>query len=237
MSRLNEYQQPVGPPVPGWTSREPPQRTVIGGERCRLEPLDATRHAADLFAAFVQASDGRDWTYMSVGPFADDAAYRAHVERAAASTDPLHFAVIDLARGTAVGTLAFMRIDPPNGVIEVGHVMFSPALQRTAIATEAQFLMMRHAFDGLGYRRYEWKCDSLNARSRRAALRLGFQFEGVFRQAIIYKGRSRDTAWYAILDRDWPAVRAAFQRWLSRENFDADGVQRTPLAVQRGADT
>ncbi|MNT06522.1 putative ribosomal N-acetyltransferase YdaF [compost metagenome] len=167
---------------------------------------------------------------MGVGPFADEAAYRAFAEAAQAGNDPLHHAIIDLETGRAIGTLALMRIDPANGVIEVGFVSFSRQLKRTRIATEAQFLLMRRAFDELGYRRYEWKCDSLNAPSRAAALRLGFQFEGIFRQATVYKGRSRDTAWFSIIDSEWPALRAAYERWLSPDNFDAEGNQRQGLA-------
>ena len=170
-ARVNAFQQPIGPDVAGWTARPRPPLAPAEGRYCRLEPLSAARHAAELYQAFSQAPDGRDWTYMSVGPFASEAEYRAFAERAEAGQDPLHHAVIDLASGKAVGTLSLMRIDPANGVIEVGFVSFSPLLKRTRIATEAQFLLMRRVFDELGYRRYEWKCDSLNApsRSRRAA--------------------------------------------------------------------
>ena len=229
---LNEHEQPVGTALPGWATRPRPQRVTLQGERCRLEPLDAARHAADLHAAYGEASD---WTYMAVGPFADAGSYRHYAEAAAASTDPLHFAVVDARTGQAVGTLALMRIDPANGVIEVGNVMFSPHLKQTALSTEAQFLLMRYAFEALGYRRYEWKCDSLNAPSRKTAARLGFQFEGVFRQAVVYKGRSRDTAWFSIVDGEWPAVRAAFEQWLAPGNFDAEGMQRQSLASLRNA--
>ncbi|GAC1326213.1 MAG: GNAT family protein [Collimonas sp.] len=232
---LNPYQQPVGAPVPGWSARAKPPRNVIEGRYCRLEPLDPQRHAADLYAAYSKAPDDRDWTYLSVGPFADAASYRDYAERAAASLDPLHYAVIERKTGRAVGTLALMRIDPANGVIEVGFVTFSPLLKRTPVSTEAQFLLMKHAFDQLGYRRYEWKCDSLNAPSRQAAERLGFQFEGIFRQAVVYKGRNRDTAWFSIVDREWPALRAAFERWLAPENFDAQGQQLASLAELRDA--
>ncbi len=196
---------------------------------CRLERLDVERHARDLFAAYRAAPDGRDWTYLGVGPFDDEAKYRQHAEAAARSTDPRHYAVIDRNTGKAVGTLALMRIDPTNGVIEVGHVTFSPLLKRTPISTEAQFLLMSYVFDELGYRRYEWKCDSLNAPSRAAAQRLGFTFEGVFRQALVYKGRTRDTAWFSILDTEWPAHKQAFQAWLAQENFDEQGRQRKSL--------
>ncbi|MDQ8034861.1 MAG: GNAT family protein [Bordetella sp.] len=232
-SLLNPFGQPIGEPLPGWTARQPPPRTPIEGRYCRLEPLDAERHAAELYAAYSQAPDARDWTYLSVGPFEDAARYRDFAERAAASTDPLHHAVIDLATGRAVGTLALMRIDPPAGVIEVGFVTYSPLLQRSRASTEAQYLLMRRAFDELGYRRYEWKCDSLNAPSRRAAERLGFEYEGLFRQATVYKGRSRDTAWFSILDSEWPAVKAGFEAWLAPSNFDAQGNQRQSLASLR----
>lgn len=232
-SLLNPFGQPIGEPLPGWTARQPPPRTPIEGRYCRLEPLDAERHAAELYAAYSQAPDARDWTYLSVGPFEDAARYRDFAERAAASKDPLHHTVIDLATGRAVGTLALMRIDPPAGVIEVGFVTYSPLLQRSRASTEAQYLLMRRAFDELGYRRYEWKCDSLNAPSRRAAERLGFEYEGLFRQATVYKGRSRDTAWFSILDSEWPAVKAGFEAWLAPSNFDAQGNQRQSLASLR----
>lgn len=228
--RVNAFQQPIGPDVPGWKPRPRPPLTSATGRYCRLEPLSAERHAADLYQAFSQAPDDSDWTYMGVGPFADVAAYRAFAEAAQAGNDPLHHAIIDLQTGRAIGTLALMRIDPANGVIEVGFVSFSRQLKRTRIATEAQFLLMRRAFDELGYRRYEWKCDSLNAPSRQAAARLGFQFEGVFRQATIYKGRSRDTAWFSIIDSEWPALRTAYERWLDPANFDEQGRQRQGLS-------
>lgn len=231
---LNALHQPVGPDLPAWTARQRPPRTPIEGRYCRLEPLSAERHAADLFDAFSQAPDAGDWTYMSVGPFADAQAYRRFAEAAQAGDDPLHHAVIDQTTGRAIGSLALMRVDPASGVVEVGFVCYSPRLKRTRAATEAQFLLMRRVFDELGYRRYEWKCDSLNAPSRAAAARLGFQFEGIFRQAMVYKGRSRDTAWFSILDGEWPALRAAYQRWLEPGNFDAQGRQRALLAALVG---
>jgi len=232
---LNALQQPIGPALPDWSSRRRPERVVLQGRYCRLEPLDVRRHAAQLYAAFSQAQDDSDWTYMAIGPFADLAAYQAHAVRAAASSDPLHFAIVDAVGGQALGTLALMRMDPDNGVIEVGFVSYAPSLKRRPAATEAQYLLMRLAFDELGYRRYEWKCDSLNAPSRAAAVRLGFQFEGVFRQAMVYKGRSRDTAWFSMLDSEWPTVRANLEQWLAADNFDAQGRQRTRLSTQGAA--
>ncbi|KLN54025.1 GNAT family N-acetyltransferase [Variovorax paradoxus] len=227
--RHNEYGQSIGPLLPGWTARPLPPRRAIEGRHCTLEPLDAARHADDLHAAYAQAPDGRDWTYLGVERPADLAGTRAHVERAAQSADPMHFAVVDRHSGRAVGTLALMRIDPANGAIEVGSVNFSPLLKHTPMSTEAQYLLMKLAFDELGYRRYEWKCDNFNEPSKRAAARLGFQFEGTFRQAVVYKGRSRDTAWFSITDGEWPMLRTAFERWLAPENFDAQGKQRMAL--------
>lgn len=231
MTAQDEHGQPVGRALPGWTAAARPGATVLTGRWCTLEPLDPDRHAADLHTAYSSAPDGRDWTYLSMGPFRTPEAYRAWAEAAATSTDPRHFAVVDHASGRALGTLALMRQDPGNGVVEVGTVVFSRALQGTVMSTEAQHLLMGHVFDGLGYRRYEWKCDSLNAGSRRAALRLGFTYEGTFRQAVVYKGHNRDTAWFAMLDGEWPRVRAALEDWLRPENFDGDGRQRRPLRV------
>lgn len=236
MTTVNEYQQTIGAPLPAWTARPLPARVVLQGRFCRLEPLSAERHAAQLYAAFSQAADHRLWTYLTVGPFANEDAYCSFAQTAERSTDPMHFAVIDLARGTAVGTLALMRIDASHGVIEVGNVMFSPLLQRTPLSTEAQFLLMQYAFADLGYRRYEWKCDSLNAPSRRTALRLGFTYEGIFRQALVYKGRSRDTAWFSITDQEWPQVRQALTQWLAPNNINAGGQQQARLESFRAAD-
>lgn len=228
--QFNEFDQPVGPDLPDWTPRAQPPRTPITGRYCRLEPVDVERHARDLYEAYASAPDGRDWTYMSAGPFPDFDSFYAHAQKIAASSDPLHHAIIDLATGKAIGTLSLMRIDPANGVIEVGHVAYSPLVKRTRAGTEAQFLLMRRAFDELGYRRYEWKCDALNGPSRRAAARYGFAFEGIFRQAIIYRGRARDTAWFSIIDSEWPAISRGFAQWLAPENFDAEGRQHAALA-------
>ena len=230
---FNIFGQPVGPSLSGWTERPFPPLTPMSGRTCSLEPLNAGRHAADLHAAYAEAQDGRDWTYMFVGPFAGVSDYAGYLRAETAKRDPQHHAIIDTATGKPVGTAALMRIDPPNGVIEVGHITYSPRLKHSRAGTEAMFLLMTRVFDELKYRRYEWKCDSLNAPSRRAAERYGFAYEGTFRQAVIYKGRSRDTAWYAITDRDWPLVRAAFERWLAAENFDPNGAQRMSLSAIR----
>jgi RimJ/RimL family protein N-acetyltransferase len=228
--RVNESGEAIGDPVPGWTARSRPPRTPLDGRYCRVEPLDAERHLRDLYDANAADAAGRNWTYLGYGPFSTLDGYRDWFVPMAESIDPLFHAIVDADSDKATGVAAYLRIDPPNGVIEVGHLNFSPRLQGTRAATEAMFLMMRRAFDELGYRRYEWKCDSLNARSRRAAVRLGFVFEGLFRQATVYKGRNRDTAWYSIVDREWPAVAAAFEHWLNPANFDANGNQRERLS-------
>jgi RimJ/RimL family protein N-acetyltransferase len=230
--RINELGQPIGPALPGWHPPPRPARTVLEGRFCRVEPLDAERHAAQLHAANSLDRDGRMWTYLLSGPFANLAAYREWLAPRVASDDPLFFAFVDKARGQALGVGAYLRIEPAHGSVEVGHLQYSPLLQRSPVATEAMYLMMRHAFE-LGYRRYEWKCDALNAASRRAAERLGFTFEGVFRQAIVYKGRNRDSAWYSVVDREWPRLDAAFRAWLDPANFDEHGRQRRALAELR----
>lgn len=199
------------------------------GRYCRVEPLDPGRHAAELHEANSLDREGRMWTYLFSGPFASFDEYRAWLEAKQGSEDPLFFVFVDAANGRAVGLGSYLRIDPSNGTLEVGHLQFSPLMQRTTVATEAMYLMMNTAFE-LGYRRYEWKCDALNAGSRRAAERLGFRFEGIFRQAIVYKGRSRDTAWYSAIEKEWPALDAAFRAWLDPANFDAGGRQRRSLA-------
>ncbi|MDZ5601533.1 GNAT family protein [Pseudomonas sp. RP23018S] len=233
MARSNEYDQPIGAALSDWSARAQPAAVTLSGRYSRLEPLNAERHAAELYEAYASASDGRDWTYLPVGPHQSAADYKTYAQAAEKSTDPRHYAVIDQASGKAVGTLALMRIDPTHGVIEVGHVTFSPKLKQSALSTEAQYLLMAYAFDELGYRRYEWKCDDLNAPSRRAADRLGFTYEGTFRQALVYKGRSRDTAWYAIIDSEWPALKAAFVAWLDPANFDEQDRQRQALSAFR----
>ena len=202
----------------------------MSGRYCRVEPLDVAAHGDDLFECIgnAKANDGR-WTYLPYGPFAERSAFDAWLRQEASTKDPFFHTIVN-ANGRATGVAAYMRIDVSNGVIEVGHVNFSPLLQRTAAATEAMHLMLKRAFDELGYRRYEWKCDSLNEPSRRAAIRLGFTYEGLFRNAVVYKQRNRDTAWYSITDAEWPERRAALESWLTPENFDASGNQRQTLA-------
>jgi RimJ/RimL family protein N-acetyltransferase len=201
------------------------------GRYCSLEPLDPAHHAADLWDAFRVDAHGLDWTYLPYGPFEDAGAFRSWLDSAAVGEDPLFYTIVD-DDGSALGVASYLRIFPEIGSIEVGHIHYAPAVQRSRAATEAMYLMMRRAFDELGYRRYEWKCDSLNAPSRRAADRLGFVYEGTFRQATIYKSRNRDTAWYSIIDKEWPAVGSAFEAWLDPANFDERGEQRTRLRAR-----
>lgn len=224
----NQLGQPIGFALPDWAPPPRPPREPMIGRFCRVEPLDADLHAADLHAANSSDAEQRMWTYLSYGPFASLDEYRAWMERTCQGDDPLFHAIVDSATGRAVGLASYLRIDPPSGSIEVGHIAYSPLLQRTPAATEAMYLLMRRAFE-LGYRRYEWKCDALNAPSRAAAQRLGLSYEGIFRQATVYKRRNRDTAWYATIDREWPALAAAFERWLSPQNFDQQGRQRASL--------
>ncbi|WP_322028067.1 GNAT family protein [Burkholderia sp. BCC1977] len=230
---INEYGQPVGASMPDWTDRPLPADVTLQGRFCRLEPLDAQRHARDLFAAYSSAPDGRDWTYLPIGPFRDESELLRYAESAARSTDPKHYTVIDTVLNRAVGALSLMRADVKSGSVEVGWVMFSPLIKQRPASTEAQFLLMQYVFDELRYRRYEWKCDSLNDASRKAAQRLGFSFEGIFRQVTVYKQRSRDTAWFSIVDREWPGLKQAFQAWLAPENFDDEGRQISTLTEIR----
>ena len=227
MSVFNELGQPIGVSLPGWTPPPAPSRTAMMGRYSRLEPM-SERFAPELFAAASHDRDGRAWTYLPYGPLTSEDEYRRWVTATCLGDDPLFFAIVDVATGRAVGQASYLNIKPAQGSIEVGHIYFSPLARRTRVATDAMYLMMRRAFE-TGYRRYEWKCDALNAPSRAAAERLGFTYEGVFRQATVVKGRNRDTAWYAAIDREWPALAASFEAWLAPENFDADGRQRRAL--------
>ena len=226
MTETADHTPPLGQPVPGWTAPERPEGASLQGRYAELERLDAEKHAALLYRAY----EGRDavWDYLPYGPFSSSAQYHRWVREVAAQNDPLFYAVRNLQTGHWEGVASYLRITPEAGSIEVGHINFSPALQRTRAATEAMFLMMGWAFEA-GYRRYEWKCNALNHGSRRAAQRLGFSFEGVFRQAAVVKGRNRDTAWFAIIDAEWPALKEAFGSWLSEANFGPDGQQRERL--------
>ena len=218
---------PVGARVDAHPAKRP-QRPTLRGRHVTLVPL-ASEHARSLFENSSGAAKESLWTYLFNGPFASLEAFAADVEAKAKADDPHYFAVIDNRTGKAVGYQSLMRIDAAHRVIEVGGILYTPLLQGTAGSTEAQYLFARHVFDDLGYRRYEWKCNDLNAPSKRAAKRLGFTVEGVFRQHMIVKGRNRDTAWFSMLDSEWLARKAAFEAWLAPENFDAQGRQKAPL--------
>jgi len=227
--RTNHLGQPIGDAVEGWTERPRPSREPLEGRFCRLEALVAAEHANALHAAYAADAEGRNWTYLPYGPFETREDFSGFVAWAERQEDTIFYAIVDRATQRPVGVASYLRIDPAMGSIEVGHLHYAPALQRTPAATEAMYLMMRRAFDELGYRRYEWKCDALNAPSIAAAKRLGFRFEGIFRQAVVTKGRNRDTAWLSIIDEERPALRSAFERWLDASNFDATGAQRASL--------
>jgi RimJ/RimL family protein N-acetyltransferase len=214
-----------------WKPARSPRRIALEGESVTLEPVDAARHARALYAA----ADGAPaiWDYLAYGPFENREAFTEWLEARQASEDPLFYAVVDRGSGAARGMASYLRFEPAHGVIEIGHIWFAPVMQRTRQATEAIAVLARHAFDDLGYRRLEWKCDSLNAPSRRAAERFGFVYEGIFRQHMVIKGRNRDTAWYAMTDGDWPLRRAAFEAWLAPGNFNPAGRQRQSLGALR----
>ena len=230
--RINEHGQPIGPDMPVWTPRARPNQSPLTGQYAAAVRLDPAAHGDDLFAAFATDTSGAMWTYMPNGPFTERAVFDVFRAGAEVSTDPLFYAIINKATGRAEGFASYLRIDPAAETIEVGFIAMSPLLQKTRVASEAMYLMMAHAMDDLGYRRYEWKCDDLNAPSKHAALRYGFTAEGVFRQATMYKGRNRDTAWFSILDNEWPAIKAGFVAWLDPANFDADGAQRATLETR-----
>lgn len=229
--RQNEHGQEIGDAIDAWTARDRPPHSAMTGRFCRVEPIDVERHGPDLYEANSLDIEGVNWTYLPAGPFSTQADYIQWMNERCCGADPMFHGIVDLTTGKAVGVASLMRMDPGNGVIEVGNINYSPALQKRPGATEAMYLLMQRVFDELGYRRYEWKCDSLNAPSRAAAARLGFTYEGLFRQSVVYKGRSRDTAWFSIVDHEWPAIQRAFKAWLDPANFDSEGRQHQSLAT------
>lgn len=230
-----EPSQPLGRALPHWQPRPFPERRSFRGRYSHIDPLDANLHAEALYGSLCTGAGIAGFTYLPANPPASMEEWRQRLEKHAASQDPLFFTLFD-ETGRAAGLCAYLRIAPDHGSIEIGHIHLAPALQQTRAATEIQYLLMRHAFDDLSYRRYEWKCDALNAPSRRAALRLGFRFEGIFLNAVVYKQRSRDTAWFSVIDEEWPRVRRGFEAWLAPENFDAEGRQLHSLASLRAPD-
>jgi len=225
----DKIEAPIGPRVDSSPARRP-GRTTLQGRLVALTPLNSVAHGDALYEGTRGGAGNQLWRYLFEGPFPDRDAFDLYLQRVAASEDPLFFAIIDRGSGSAAGYASYLRIEPAHRVIEVGNILFTSRLQRTPLATEAMYLMARHVFEDLGYRRYEWKCNALNAPSRMAALRFGFVFEGVFRQHMIVKGRNRDTAWFSMLDSEWPSRKVSFERWLDPANFEPDGRQKMALS-------
>jgi len=223
--QVNQLSQAIGAPVDLWQAPEKPPCTTMTGRYCRLDPFNVEEHCEQLFNSYSLDTEARNWTYLPYGPFENQQAFSDWCTSSCLGEDPLFHTVIDNSNQLALGMASYLRISPEAGSIEVGHIHFSPAMQGKRQATEAMFLMMARVFEELGYRRYEWKCDALNTPSCNAAQRFGFQFEGIFRQATVYKQRNRDTAWFAVLDSDWPKLKAGYQSWLDEQNFDEAGQQ------------
>ena len=228
-SQTNSLGQTIGINIDNWQACQWPAKTLMAGQFCRLEGLDVARHAAGLFDAFSEDTEHYNWTYLPYGPFENRQSFVEWLSDYCPGNDPLFYVVVNQQTDEIVGMASYLRIVPEVGTIEVGHIHFSPKMQRTPMATEAMYLMMKRVFDELGYRRYEWKCDALNEPSKKAAERFGFRFEGLWRQATMYKGRNRDTTWFAMIDQDWPQIKATYQAWLDPNNFDESGRQKTKL--------
>ncbi|MDH4160637.1 MAG: GNAT family N-acetyltransferase [Actinomycetota bacterium] len=228
----NHLGQPLGVPVPGWTGAAEPSTAPMVGRYCRVVRLDPETHAEQLFEANRVDPEGANWTYLPYGPFDRMDGYLAWLHEVSKATDPLFFAVVDVSSERAAGVASYLRIARDAGSIEVGNINYSPLLQRSRAGTEAMYLMMRRVFDECGYRRYEWKCNSRNAKSMAAAQRLGFRFEGIFRNSQVVKGHNRDTAWFSVTDDEWPRLRTAFEGWLDPANFRHDGSQRQALRAE-----
>lgn len=228
-TQINSLGQHTGVDLDNWQPRAYPGSDPMMGRYCRLVALCPETHAQQLFEAFSDDTEQRNWTYLPYGPFDTLESFKGWLVESSQSSDPLFYTIIDQRSDQAVGLASYLRIEPTVGAIEVGHIHFSPRLQKTPLATEAMYLMMHRAFAELGYRRYEWKCDACNQGSRNAAQRLGFQYEGIFRQATLYKGRNRDTAWFSIIDKEWPTLQVMFERWLDESNFDHNGQQINSL--------
>ncbi|MCY3770393.1 MAG: GNAT family protein [Gammaproteobacteria bacterium] len=229
LNQTNSLGLPIGFDVPGWSGAQRPGSQVLEGQYCRCEPLDPQAHGKDLFQAYQSDREDRVWAYLGYGPFGDFGLFQAWMASTCFTGDPFFYAIVENATGMATGVASYLNINTQEGSIEVGHINYSPLLQRTTAATEAMFLLMANAFE-LGNRRYEWKCNALNDKSCRLARRLGFTYEGTFRQMQVVKGKNRDTAWFSLLDREWPVIEPAFRQWLSPGNFDDQGRQRQSLS-------
>jgi RimJ/RimL family protein N-acetyltransferase len=221
----NEFNQLVGHSMQNWKAAKMPENKSLFGCFCTLEPMDINKHAIHLFESLQKDNDGQSWTYLPYGPIETAEEFIAWIKKTNDGLDTQLYAIIDIHTNLPIGVCGYLRMTPAHGVIEIGHLHFSTFLKQKPAATEAMYLMMQYAFDHLGYRRYEWKCDSLNIPSRKAAERFGFSFEGIFRQHNVFKNRNRDTAWYSIIDGEWPTIKERFQRWLDKNNFDAQGKQ------------
>ena len=226
----NEFGLTIGFEINDWKGAGSPDSRILQGQYCRCEPLSLYKHSEQLFDAWQRDTENRIWVYLPYGPFETLEDCQQWMNQDCFTGDPFFYAIVDNQTGLASGVASYLRIKPDAGSIEVGHINYSPALQKTCAATEAMYLMMKNTFD-MGYRRYEWKCNALNQKSCDAAKRLGFTFEGIFRQATVVKGRNRDTAWFSILDREWPAVSMAYETWLSADNFDHNNVQKQSLSA------
>lgn len=226
---FNEYGQLIGDNLPDYQPGSLPDLKELDGQTVRIEKL-TSRHTEDLYQVYGPDSPEKNWTYLSLEPFEDKASFTRYIEEMSQSTDPYYLVIIDKATNQALGTFALMRIQTSHRVIEIGWVIFSETLQQTRQGTEAHYLIMRYVFETLQYRRYEWKCDHLNQASRKAALRLGFQFEGTFRQAMVYRNRNRDTDWFSIIDSEWPIKKERLEKWLEKDNFSSDGQQKSSLS-------
>ncbi|MTI09416.1 GNAT family N-acetyltransferase [Curvivirga aplysinae] len=228
----NEIGQILGVPVPDWKGALAPDGRPLHGQYCYMEKLDIDTHCSGLFEAFSKNENGSNWTYLPVGPFETEADFRGWLEIGCVNPDPFFYVIRRQSDDLILGMASYLRIDPTMGSIEVGHIHFSPLMQRTPASTECMYMMMKHAFEDLGHRRYEWKCNNLNEPSKKAAERLGFSFEGVFRQMSVIKGHNRDTAWFSILNREWKKAKEGFETWLSPDNFDANGKQKSSLQTK-----
>ena len=226
----NNLVQPTGETIPNWTSRQFPPHTKMEGQYCSIDILDIEEHAENLFNAFTKDINNNDWIYLPYGPFETQKEFEEWLQKECTGNDPLFHTIIDRNNNKPVGMASYLRINPNDGVIEVGHIHYSTLMKKKIIGTEVMYLMMKRVFDELEYRRYEWKCNALNTRSCDAAHRLGFKFEGIFKQHMISKGHNRDTAWFAILDKDWPQVKTNFEKWLDKNNFNEDGIQKVSLS-------
>lgn len=232
MTDTTIHQQALGFSMENWSSRILPDIDIIEGNYCILKRVNQKLHSKELYTAFQQDSSEQIWTYLPYGPFKNFEEFDLWLQKQEQSTDPIFYTILNIETRKSVGYISLMRIQPQHGVLEIGHVVFSPELQKTTAATEVIYMLLNYAFTELGYRRVEWKCDALNEKSNKAALRFGFTFEGIFRQALVYKNRNRDTAWYSIIDTEWPSIKPIYQDWFSPNNFDHNGNQVKPLEIQ-----